>query len=478
MVVDPELRHLLGSGKGGDPVMTVREALGGPWAAHWLLLVAFLPPSTLLVLLRETVTPFPEWWWPLASALAQHVVTGAVIMIGGAIARRLHTLVPVATVLAIWALGAGLRGVVGGAVAQQVAGVDPEFLERIAVWTIVSIVWVPSLVYAIAQFERRRLIIGALDVTEFELTRERPRANATSSEVQQRLRQAIAESLTPALHDLQSSLEASRSTLDRAPVAELSLRLSQLHDHTADLLESAHMPPAAAPPSRSSLRRALDVPPRRPWLTALLVAIATTTLVVFDAWRIFGPLAAIEVIISTAAASMVIGAVPATLAVVRPDALLANGQRTTVIATLLGIFVSTFLMLNSGIDPITWHGLLIVPLLACGLSVASATYLSTIVLADSNVEADARLTTLQRDLIAVREHNEFLVDRERHRLSELMHGPVQGRIAACIMALNFHATGDHDAEQAQFLTDSVLDHLRAVSRDLAQITAGVRSESP
>ncbi len=458
--------------------MTVREALGGPWAAHWVLLVAFLPPSTLIVLLRETVTPFPEWWWPLASALAQHLVTGAVIMLGGAIARRFHTLVPVPTILSIWALGAGLRGFVAGTIAQQVAGVDPEFFTRIGVWTIVSIVWVPPLVYAIAQFERRRLIVGALDVTEFELARERPRADATSAEVQQQLRHAIAESLQPALIDLQSSLEATRSSLDRASTAELSLRLSQLHDDTTDLLDSAHTPTAAAPPLRASLRRALDVPPRYPWLTALLVAIATITLVVFDVWRIFGPLAAVEVVISTVAASLVIGAVPASVAVVRPDALLANGQRTTLIATLLGIFVSTFLMLNSGIDPITWHGLLTVPLLAIGLTIASATYLATIVLADSNAEADVQLTILQHELTTIREQNEQLVDRERRRLSELMHGPVQGRIAACIMALNFHAAGDNDEEQARFLTDSVLDHLRAVSRDLAQIAAGVGRSSP
>ena len=71
-----------------------------------------------------------------------------------------------------------------------------------------------------------------------------------------------------------------------------------------------------------------------------------------------------------------------------------------------------------------------------------------------------------------------LVDRERSRLSELMHGPVQGRIAACIMALNFHATSDTDAHPAQNLIDSVLDHLRAVSRDLAQIAAGVGRASP
>ncbi len=453
--------------------MTVREALGGPWAAHWMLLVAFLPPSTLIVLLRETVTPFPEWWWPLVSALAQHIVTGLVIMIGGAIARRVHTIVPVPTILAIWALGAGLRGIVAGAIAEQVAGVDPEFVTRTLVWSVVSIVWVPPLVYAIAQFERRRLLLGALDVAEFELDRERPHPGSSAAEVQQQLRHAIAESILPALDDLEDSLEANRATLDRASVAELSMRLSQLHDDASDLLDSAHSSTTPVPPPRATLRRALEVPPRRPWQTAALVGLATIVLVVFDAWRLFGPLAAIEVVVSTTAAAVVMGVVPATVAAVRPEALEANGQRTTAIAALLGIFVATYLMLNSGIDPITWHGLLLVPLLAIGLTIASATYLSTLVLADANVEADERLAARLDELERLRQHNAHVIEGERHRLSELMHGPVQGRIAACIMALNFHASGDTDAQQSQFLTDSVLDHLRAVSRDLSQIAAGI-----
>lgn len=452
--------------------MSVRDALGGPWASHWLVMVAFLPLSTLLVLLRETVTPYPEWWWPLVSALAQHLVTAVVILGGAAIARAVHDVVPVPTVLAIWSLGAALRGVVAGVLAEQVAGVDGEIASRAAVWALVSLVWVPPIVYAIAQFERRRLLLGALDVAEFELSRERPRADASGAAVQRQLRIAIAESLNPALHDLQQALDASRASLDRAAVAELSLRVSQLHDDTADLLASAVDTGPPPPRPVASLRRALDVPPRRPWSTAGLVALATATLVVLDAWRIFGPLAAIEVAVSTTAAALVIGAVPAAVARFRPELLEANGQRTTTVATLLGILVATYLMLNSGIDPITWHGLVIVPLLALGLTIATATSIATLVLADLNRDAEQRLAALQGELTTLYEHNEALLARERQRLSDLMHGPVQGRIAACIMALNFHTTGGTDSAQGRQLTDAMLEHLRAVSRDLAKITAG------
>ncbi len=458
--------------------MSVREALGGPWAAHWLVVLGFLPPTTLLVLLRESATPFPEWWWPLVSAGAQYVVAAAVILLGASIARTAHTIVPVPTVLAIWSLGAALRGVVGGVIVEEVAGVDGNILARSAIWAVISAVWVPPVIYAIAQFERRRLILGAIDITEYELERERPRADASSAEVQRQLRIAVAESLAPALHDLQASLDASRSALDRAAVDELGRRISRLHDDAADLLESAKETPPAQPRPIASLRRAMDVPPRRPWLIALLVGLATTTLIVFDAWIIYGDLAALEVAISTAAAAVVIGAVPAAVARFRPETLVASGQRTTGIAALLGIFIATFLMLNSGIDPITWHGLVIVPLLSLGLTVSTATATAALLLADANLDAERRLAALQSELIALHDRNEALMRRERERLAELMHGPVQGRIAACIMALNFHTTGGSGPEAGRALVDAVLEHLQSVSRDLAKITGRASATAP
>jgi len=453
--------------------MTVREALGGPWASHWLFLVALLPPTTLLVLLREIVTPYPEWWWPLASAFAQHIVVGAVIVLGGAIARRRHAVIPLATVFAIWTLAAVLRGVVAGAIAEIVAGVDPEYATRIGVWMLVSIVWLPAMVYATAQFEHRRQLLGALDFADNELTREQQLVNQSSADRQRQLRHAVAELLTPTLNDLQNSLEASRDGLDRATVAELSLRLSQLHDNAADLLAPPPGPMEVLPPPRASLRRAIDMPPRRPWLTALLVGWATISLVSLDAWRIFGSLAAIEVVVSTTVATVAMGAVLASVGAFWPTALARRGQRITVAAITLGIVVAIILMLNSGIDPITSQGLLIVPLLAIAFVVASVTVFSAIVLADANAEAAARLGAVSAELTVVRELSGQREQRERHRLSDLMHGPVQGRIAACVMALNFSSTSDLDDDQARFLTDSVLGHLRDVSRDLRRITEGL-----
>ncbi len=453
--------------------MTLREALGGPWASHWLVLVGLIVPTTLLVFLREIVTPYPEWWWPLVSAIAQHLAAALVIAGGMALARHRSTALPIAVTILIWIIAAAARGLVVGAIASAVTGVDPEYASRMGVWVLISMVWLPLLVYAVAQFERRRLILGSLDIAEFDIAREKRRADDRGADVQQQLRTAIAESISPAIHDLQASLDASRDGLDRATVAEVSMRVSQLHDDVTDLAGTAHDVVEHSPAQVATLRRAFDVAPRRPWFTALVVALMTLTVIVPDAWRIFGPLAAIEVVVSAVTAAVVMGAALVVLERVRRRHPVAGTQHHTTVASVLGIALGSYLMLNSGIDPITWHGLLIVPLLAMSLVTSCITSVAAIVLADINNDAAARHAQLLSELAGLREINDEHMERERRRVAHLMHGPVQGRIAACIMALNFHATGSHDDEQSRYLTDSVLDHLRLVSRDFAAITSTV-----
>jgi hypothetical protein len=60
----------------------------------------------------------------------------------------------------------------------------------------------------------------------------------------------------------------------------------------------------------------------------------------------------------------------------------------------------------------------------------------------------------------------------REELYAVMHNPVLGRLAACVMALNFHgatsASGAHDAAAAAVAT-RVGAHLDALSHDLADL---------
>ncbi len=463
--------------------MTMREALGGPWATHWALWLGLFVPTTLIVGLRESVTGFDSWCWPLLSAVLQHLAVGVIVLGGGVLARRRFAVLPLEVVAALWVAAAIARGVIGGALAQSVAGADPEFVERSLVWLLGTVVWVPLVVYTAAQIDRRRLLLGALDATAANIREQRAQAGESGDEVRRSLNTAVRESLQPALGELVASLESTRDRLSARALAELSLRVSQLHDRTADLLEPTRGLSPALAPVRSSVRRAFDVPPRLPWVIAGLTALSTIAVLLPEVWRVFGGQAALELTVSVVAASLIIGLVPWLVTRLAPESRWARDQRATVLACSAGIGVAVYLMLNSGIDPITANGLAVVPLLIIALAIACVVLVGAVVLADANREASDAVSAKSLQLELERDAHDSLVDRERLRLVELMHGPVQGRLAACVMALNFTATASPGGDTSNpaldaALVDSVLDHLRAVSRDLAVIAAADSPSSP
>jgi len=464
--------------------MTMREALGGPWATHWALWLGLFVPTTLLVGVREIVTGFDSWWsWSLLSAVLQHLAVGVIVLGGGALGRRRAALLPLGVVAGLWVAAGIARGVIGGALAQSVAGADPEFVERSLVWLLGTVVWVPLVVYTAAQIDRRRLLLGALDATTADIEEQRAHAGKSGDEVRRSLNTAVRESLQPALGELVASLESTRDRLSARSLAELSLRVSQLHDRTADLLEPTRGSAPNLTPVRSSVRRAFDVPPRLPWVIAGFTALSTIAVLMPEVWRVFGSLAVIELAVSTAVASLIVGLVPWLVIRFAPESRWARDQRATVLACTAGIGAAVYLMLNSGIDPITANGLAVVPLLVITLAIACVVLVGAVVLDDANREAYAAVSQTSLQLELERDVHDSLVDRERLRLAELMHGPVQGRLAACVMALNFTATaapGDSASSAAvdAALVDSVLDHLRAVARDLTIIAAADSPSSP
>lgn len=458
--------------------MTVREALGGPWATHWLIWAGLFVPTTLLVLLREMATPFADPWWPLASAVTQHLTVGAIVIGVGTLARRRYPILPIELVATLWMTAAVARGIVGGALAALVTEVDPEFVTRSLTWIIGTVVWVPVVVYTAAQIDRRRLLLGALEAEQSLLEKQRTRAHETGREISRSLTAAVRQTLQPALEELVASLETSRESMSPRSVAELSLRISQLHDRTSDLLEPPAEGARQGRPPRASVRRAFDVPVSQPWVLAGLVTVATFSVILPEAWRVFGARAALEVVVSAVAAGFVIGVVPWLVTRVAPKRFESRGQGVTAVACVLAILVATYLMLNSGIDPVTTNGLLIMPLLAIGFTVACVTFVAAMTLATANSVAEQQLRASRSQSKVEREAHDELAERERSRLADLLHGPVQGRLAACVMALNFSTGEGVGADQTNELVNSVLNHLRAVARDLSSIASADSPPTP
>ncbi len=465
-------------------VVTWRQALGGPWATHWIIWAGLYPPTTLVVLLRESVTPYPHWWWPLLSATLQHLLVGIIIGLGAAIFRRRYAVLPLVVVAALWGLAAIARGLVGGSIAHAVVGVDPDLAFRISAWLLASVLWVPVFVYTVAQFDQRRLLLGAWDATQAGLDDARCKANETAGHERGQLEESVRETLQPVLDDLQGSIANSRESLSRERLEELSSQLSAVHDEVAALVESAgdgHRAEAREE-HRSSMRRAFDVAPERPIFTALLVTFATIALVMPDAWRVFGPQAAAEVSVATTLAGLILAAIPHLALRAGRTVSIFPGQRVTVMSLVLSISAMTWIMLTSEIDPITWHGLLISPLIAVALVLASTVFSLATVLARTNAEASDDVAASIAELDALRARHEVLQERERTRLAILLHGPIQGRLAACVMALNFFATTDvsgrEDDDRAAEVMNAVVHHLADVSADLVSLADLTETSTP
>lgn len=467
--------------------MTLREALGGPWASHWLLWAGLYPPSTLLVLLSESTTVYPQWWWPWLSATIQYLVTGVVLVGGAAVARRRSERLPLGVFGALWVIAAIVRGLVGAAVAEVVAGVDGELVLRIAAWLVASAAWIPAIVFAIAQILRRRELIGELEAAQRSVDTARREAVDSGDAIRARLAISVKESIDPVLHDLRHRLTAAHHDLDVAAFGEISTRLSNLLDETSRLVDAPRAAPAPATaetgrrpeiaPRRPALREAFDVPLDRPWSIAGLVLSATLALLLPDAARIFGALAAAETAVATSAAGLVLA-----LIFVVGHRLSSPAARCGVVLPLTAVaaamLVSVWLMLSNGIDPVAWHAAVLIPLLLGGLFSSFAVVATALGLSCANDADDETLRDRLAEARSLRDAHDRTLESERSRLSELMHGPIHGRLAACVMALAFFSGADADPGHLASITDQVLDHLSAASRDLTLLAEQSRLSTP
>lgn len=461
--------------------MTLRDALGGRWATHWFPWLALYVPTTLLVMLRESSTPYPAWWWPLLSATVQHLLVGVVIIGGGLLLRRRWPVLPLWVVFGLWEGAAALRGLVGGTVAEVVAGVDGDHLYRVVAWVLSSLAWVPALVYAIAQIDRRRVLLGALHEIDRTLTEARADAAASDSLLQARLASTVRASVEPVLDELQRSLAAARADLAGSTFSTISQRLSQLHDDMVLLVRSGPdgLAASTSPPTRrASLRTALDIRTDSPWATAALVVAATLTVIAPDVGRSRGGPAALEIIAATLAAGIALGLVFSIGNGLRASRALVRGETISLTGVGAAILASTAILTSPLIDPVEWHGVSIAPILAMCVAAASTIFIATTVLNRMNDDAEMMLRDRRAELSELEIARSAALERERERLAELMHGPVQGRLSACVMALNFFAGTGADPDRLAVVSEQVLDHLAAASHDLAQLAGQSGPEAP
>jgi hypothetical protein len=457
-------------------VLTTRAALGGPWAANGAGTLLLFPPSIVLVVLQESTTPFPSVFALIASALAQFTAGFAPVLIAMIVRRSRSTPIPLSASFSIWVSTAVIRGVVGGVIAETVAGVPPEYALRIAFWLTLAVFWMPVFVYTLAHWEQRRALLGELDAEVIRLSAEIERGEHATGALRDQLVATVRDAVSPVIDEIRRSLAAVAHDLDQNSIRSIGGRIAIVAADAARIVDNAGHPRRhhVAESPHVTKTRAVFFSVRSPLPTALLTGLLLAPLAIPIGFRASGALGwevAVALVVVMASLALAFGARR-----LRPERSHGRGVAYVFVASFLAGFTGSIAIVAlpwAALDP---TALVLAAVLPLGVGMCGATIGSVLGVAEANRELSERITLVRADIDGRARDSDAEERRVREQLAAVLHGPVQGRLSACVMALNFHeASGDAvTAARTTFITSAVLDHLEAAAADLDALAENLR----
>lgn len=448
------------------------EAFGGRWAASPLAWLFLFLPTTLLVVLQDISTPFTPPTALLASAAAQHVVGGGLAIALAAIARRRWPILPLGIIFPIWVLAGVVRGLVGGVFAATFAGVQPEFLFRAAFWVAAALIWMPLFTYFFTQLDARRVLLAELDSVDARISQEKQRAHLSTAELRDELVAAVRGAVGPLVDDVRDRLAAAAEQDADIPLSPISQELESIANE-ASAIVNRHVDDA--PPSEQPLPplhwaptlEALTFDRSRPLFASMLTVAGVAALLLPDSFRLGGLREILENIgaVVTGGLVMWIGLLISRLS-----------KEFTVVhaAIIFGAAgfgaVGTLLLIES--YPFGLHDIAVVVALPVWFGASAGILSAEVGVAMTNIRLIDTFTERRAELDALLAQSERREEKIRTQVSQLLHGPILGRLSACVMALNFFlAEPEHKRGlRRTATTEGVLAHLRLVSNDLEELS--------
>lgn len=453
--------------------VTARSVLGGRWAASPALWLVLFGPASLLVIMQETVTPFRFWWGLPLSALAQHMVGGLVIAGLVFIIHQFVREIPAAIIVVTFVVGGIARGLVSGWFVDTASYADPQYWSRVLFWAVVSAVWLPLAVYTASQLDMHASLMSSVITLRMDIEVEHAEADISEREREGRLLSAVATAIAPVIVEIRQSLVSALSESKR-PLATISDKIESVVDNVLDII--VHEPIGAAPRTRAPRRllaplsAALSFDSSRPIFASALVSVAAAALLVPDSVRFGGAKEAID----TAMAIVVAGVVTALLLVLLHRMSRRESVRMWHVALVLVIAavssVATFLVTCD--YPLYANDVMRILAIPAAIVTSSVVLSTAVGLSMANLDVLPEKASLTEELAQLRARAAAREEATREQFTNLMHGPVLGRLSACVMALNFHAAGGGGtAESRAQVAEQVLAHLDLVAAELGDMTA-------
>ena len=456
-------------------MLDLRDALGGRWASSLSGWVVLFLPGSLLVILQESTRGVPSIALLLVSAVAQHVCAGLLAHAIIVVARRRWSVIPISVLICTWTALGVVRGVVGGLACIVLGDGEGEFLIRITFWISICLVWMPLFGYTAAQLDnRRRLLVAhsaACEIRDDALHRSRQ----STGELSARLVAAIRDAVAPAIADISRSLAVVGPRLEPATYRAIGDRIAAVSRDADSVIaegSAATAAPYTLPEETTLLAAAVSFERERPVFSGLLTGLALTAVIVPNALIADGLPDVAEGLLCVLFTTVVL----ISLMVVQERI----GRRTQahsiailVGATLLAGVAGSLLLVYINVGQVDAYDWMLVTILPPGVS-ASALAISTATgLSAANINTERETARLLEEAEELERSMAGRVDRVRASLADVLHGPLQGRLAACVMALTFHAEElqGSDPGRAALVSESVIGHLESVSRDLDRLVS-------
>lgn len=446
------------------------EAFRGRWSVHPLGWALLLVPIVALVALQETSTGFPTFALVIVSALAQHALGGGLIVGVGALALRRARQLPLALVFSLWAASGVIRGLVGGAIAAGLEGHAPEYGYRVAYWVTVTLIWMPLFTYLLAQLELRGILLGELARVEQELARAEDRARQTVEERTAELTAAVRTAVAPLIADVRQALEAAAEQDNEMALDAISGRLETVADEVRAVVhppsDETQRADLSARPRWSPVVEALAFSRSRPYFVGALTTVAVLAIFIPESLRAsnWSEVVVGAGAITAGSLALVVGLLTARRA---PRFTTRHAVLVLVLSSIAAQAVLAAALVNST-EP---RELALIAAIPLAFGSAAAMLCSAVGVAMGNLKMIAAQTAYEekaRDVVERSRASDAAIARQ---VAEVLHGPILGRLSACIMALNFYLAEPENRRglRRNATTDGVLAHLDLVARDVEKL---------
>ncbi len=452
---------------------STRQSLGGRWTTSFTVWTVLLVPAIALSAYQDFGEPYPNILLTAAAAVAPCAAVAIVFLLAGFLRRSTST-IPIALCVLFWVSVGIAHGVTAALVDTAFSGTEPHFLAQCVYWAAACLLWLPLVTYGIAQSAYRR---GLLVSLQREIRRDKYLRRSSLLEIAE-LRalivNAIQDNIRPVVVEIERSLESLSPALDGSRLTELGTQLAGVSEEATRIIETTtaatpQLPESVAKEPSAPVGAALDFDQTRPLLAALVSSLALLPLIVavgFDDTSVDADGLASTGIILAVVTILLLGGLSS-------QRFVRHFRRTTRIATALCTYVfagvaAAVAAIFGPWQPANQQNLALALLLPIAVPLAAVTLSAAVGLGTANLDVVEQVAQIEARIHQFEESLESDRRDIRAQLSTLTHGPLRGKLAACAMALNFHAAeiGTSTPERTEFIIASVREHLAEVLDEL------------